>query len=118
MGRLNAALTAWAGLMGACGVGAAAIAAHAPGAERMASVALILLAHSTALLALALRTGRLFAAAGVAMALGATLFAVDVSLVALRGVHLFPMAAPSGGVTLILAWLLVFFSAVGELREK
>jgi uncharacterized membrane protein YgdD (TMEM256/DUF423 family) len=59
------------------------------------------------LLALTLRTGRLFVLAAVVMAVGATLFALDVSLFSLRGAHLFPMAAPSGGVTLIASWLLV-----------
>jgi uncharacterized membrane protein YgdD (TMEM256/DUF423 family) len=50
MSKINPILTAWAGLMGACGVAAAAVAAHAAGAERLASVALILLAHAAALL--------------------------------------------------------------------
>jgi uncharacterized membrane protein YgdD (TMEM256/DUF423 family) len=118
MSRINAALAAWAGFMGACGVASAAVAAHAAGAEKMASVALILLAHAAALLALTLRPGRLFSAAALAMALGATLFSLDVALFTLRGAHLFPMAAPSGGVTLILSWLLVFFSAAAELRSK
>ncbi len=118
MGGMNVALSAWAGLLGACGVGAAAIAAHAAGGERMGSVALILLAHAAAVLALAQRTGRLRAAAALAMAVGATVFAADVSLFTLRGAHLFPMAAPTGGVTLIVAWLLVFFSSVAELKRK
>jgi len=118
MAKINAALTAWAGLMGACGVAAAAVSAHAAGAAKMADVALVLLVHAAALLALTQRPGRLFAAAACVMALGAALFAADVSLSALRGARLFPMAAPTGGTLLILSWLLVFFFAAGEVRRK
>jgi len=114
MGRASAALTAWAGFLGACGVASAAVAAHAAGAEKMASVALILLVHAAALLALTLRPERLFAVAALGMAFGATLFSLDVALLTLRGAHLFPMAAPTGGVTLILSWLLVFFAALRQ----
>jgi uncharacterized membrane protein YgdD (TMEM256/DUF423 family) len=118
MRKINSALSAWASLMGACGVASAAVAAHMAGAERLSSVALILLAHAAAVLALTLRAGRLFLASALAMAFGATLFALDVALFTLRGGHLFPLAAPSGGVILILAWLLAFFSAISELRTK
>lgn len=118
MGRINAALTAWAGLMGACGVASAAVAAHAAGAEKLADVALVLLAHAAALLALTQRTDRLAAAAALVMALGASLFAADVTLFTLRGAHLFPMAAPLGGMTLMLSWLMVFVSGVSGFRRR
>jgi len=118
MSKINALLAAYAGLMGACGVAAAAGAAHVAGGEKLASVALILLVHASALLALTLRPGRLWLAAGLVMAFGATLFSLDVSLLALRGARLFPMAAPSGGTSLILAWLLVFLAGLAQLRSR
>jgi uncharacterized membrane protein YgdD (TMEM256/DUF423 family) len=118
MSRINATLAACAALMGACGVVAAAGAAHAAGAEKLASVALILLVHAAALLALTLREGRLWLAAACVMIFGASLFSVDVSLSVLRGAHLFPFAAPIGGSSLILAWLLGFFAALAELKAK
>ncbi len=106
-------LSALAGIYGACGVGAAAAAAHLANAATMSSVALILLVHAAALLALAaLATGepefaRWVLPACGAMALGALLFAADVSLRALAGTRLFPMAAPTGGILLIASWVLV-----------
>ncbi|MBB4200978.1 hypothetical protein CCR94_12725 [Rhodoblastus sphagnicola] len=118
MSKINATLAAWAGLMGACGVASAAVAAHLAGAEKLSSVALILLAHAAALLALTQRAGRLFLVAAWAMACGATLFSLDVCLFTLRGAHLFPMAAPTGGTILILAWLTVFIAAAAELGRK
>jgi uncharacterized membrane protein YgdD (TMEM256/DUF423 family) len=102
--------------MGACGVAAAAASAHVAGAERLGSVALVLLTHAAALLALTQRKG--FLAAAVVMAFGATLFALEVSLFTLRGAHLFPLAAPTGGLSLILGWLMVFFASLVELSRK
>jgi uncharacterized membrane protein YgdD (TMEM256/DUF423 family) len=118
MSKINAALAAWAGLMGACGVACAAAAAHVAGAERLGSVALILLTHAAALLALTGRTGRLLQGGAAIMAFGASLFALEVSLFTLRGAHLFPMAAPIGGLSLILAWLTIFLHFARELSRK
>ena len=83
--------------------------------ERM--FAMILLVHAAALLALAARAKesdekpKLWLASALALALGATLFSADVALLTLRGAHLFPMAAPTGGMTMIAGWLLA--SAAG-----
>lgn len=118
LARSHAFLTAWAGLMGAGGVAAAAAAAHVRGAQKLFNVALVLLAHAAAILALTMRPGRLATGAAYAMALGATLFSLDVGLLTLRGAHLFPMAAPTGGITLILAWLAVVFVAAAESRSN
>ena len=106
-------LAVLAGLMGACGVAAAAAAAHMPGGAPLASVAMILLVHAAALPSLTARardagkTARIWLASAIVLALGATLFSADVALLTLRGARLFPMAAPTGGVTMIAGWLLV-----------
>jgi uncharacterized membrane protein YgdD (TMEM256/DUF423 family) len=117
MQKIIDALAAFAGLMGAAGVAAAAVSAHVGGAARLASVAMILLVHAAALLALAARAKesdgkpKLWLASALALAFGATLFSTDVALLTLRGAHLFPMAAPTGGMTMIAGWLLA--SAAG-----
>jgi uncharacterized membrane protein YgdD (TMEM256/DUF423 family) len=117
-------LDACAGLFGACGVASAAAAAHLPGGERLNAVALILLAHAAALLAITPRakageaSARLWLASAVALAVGAALFSSDVALLTLRGARLFPMAAPTGGTILILGWLVAFFAGIAELSRR
>jgi uncharacterized membrane protein YgdD (TMEM256/DUF423 family) len=106
-----------ASLMGACGVVLAAAAAHAAPGAGLDSAAYLLLFHAVAVLgAVALAgQGLLWRPAGlIAMAgfvLGGTLFAADVSMRAFAGHHLFPMAAPSGGTILILAWIVLAVAA-------
>lgn len=123
MRRILDALNAWAGLLGACGVAAAA-AAHRPGAENLRSVALILLVHAAALLGLTNRAregspgARLWLAAALAIAFGAALFSADVSLLTLRGARLFPMAAPSGGTMMILGWLAACAASLSDLFRR
>jgi uncharacterized membrane protein YgdD (TMEM256/DUF423 family) len=108
----SALLAAFAGLMGAGGVAAAAASAHMPGGASLSSVALVLLAHAAAILALTPRcreTGlaaRLWLASGLVLALGAALFSADIALLTLRGARLFPMAAPTGGIAMIVGWLI------------
>ncbi|WP_294540707.1 DUF423 domain-containing protein [uncultured Rhodoblastus sp.] len=117
MQKIIDALSALAGLMGAGGVAAAAVAAHIGGGARLANVAMILLVHAAAVLALSARaketsgSSRLWLASALALAFGATLFSADVALLTLRGARLFPMAAPTGGMTMIAGWLLA--SAAG-----
>jgi uncharacterized membrane protein YgdD (TMEM256/DUF423 family) len=117
MQKAFVAVNACAGLFGACGIAAAAAAAHMEG-ERLNSVALILLVHAAALLGLTARAekgglgGRLWFASALTLCLGAALFSADVSLLILRGSRLFPMAAPIGGTTMILGWLIAFFAAL------
>ncbi|MGX7704846.1 DUF423 domain-containing protein [Methylobacterium sp. Gmos1] len=107
------ALIALAGLAGALGVGLSAAAAHIAGATSLATAAQFLLFHAPALLALALLAGSGRAhpvparIAGFALALGLALFSGDLSVRALLQVPLLPMAAPSGGMILILGWVLV-----------
>ena len=124
MRKVLDALNAWAGLLGACGVAAAAAAAHLPGADNLRSVALILLVHAAALLGLTARAAentpgaRLWLAAALAIALGAALFSADVALLTLRGARLFPMAAPAGGTILILGWLTACAAGLADLFRR
>jgi uncharacterized membrane protein YgdD (TMEM256/DUF423 family) len=105
-------------LMGAGGVVLAAGAAHgAPGAG-LDSAAYLLLFHALAILGAASLTLQgllwrpLALAAMAGFVLGAVLFAGDVSMRAFAGHRLFPMAAPTGGTLLILAWLVLAAAAV------
>ena len=112
MRKIIDGLAAFAGLMGACGVAAAAASAHLPGAARLSGVALVLLAHAAAVLCLSARAkdnapqGRAWLASALVLALGAALFSGDVALLTLRGARLFPMAAPTGGIAMIFGWLI------------
>jgi uncharacterized membrane protein YgdD (TMEM256/DUF423 family) len=112
-----------AGLAGASGVGAAAAAVHGGSAPNLETAARFLLFHAPALLALSAtlaagtvgrRLGRL---AGAALVIGLALFSGDLALQALRGVALFPMAAPSGGMLLIGGWLLAGVASLAARRR-
>ena len=115
---MTAALLVLAGVMGACGVGLAAAAAHGTTAFGLDSAAYLLLFHATAVLAIAslARQELLWRPLGLgAMACfvaGGALFAGDVSMRAFAGQRLFPMAAPTGGTLLILGWLVLTAAAV------
>ena len=100
-----------AGLMGASGIMLAAAGAHtAPGAG-LDSAAYMLLFHAAAILGAAalIERGALWQPLGLAIlaawVLGALLFSGDIALRAFAGHRLFPMAAPSGGIILIIGWL-------------
>ncbi|QRE75782.1 DUF423 domain-containing protein [Methylobacterium aquaticum] len=116
-------LLALAGLAGALGVGLSAAAAHIAGATSLATAAQFLLFHAPALLALALLAGSGHAhpvvvrVAGFALALGLALFSGDLSVRAFLQQPLFPMAAPSGGLILILGWVMVAVSALWPARR-
>lgn len=116
-------LLALAGLAGALGVGLSAAAAHIAGATSLATAAQFLLFHAPALLALALLAGSgqarpvVVRAAGFALALGLALFSGDLSVRAFLQQPLFPMAAPSGGLILILGWVMVAVSALWPARR-
>ncbi len=124
MRKILDALNAWAGLLGACGVAAAAAAVHLPGAENLRSVALILVVHAGALLGLTARAAknaagaRLWLASALAIALGAALFSADVALLTLRGARLFPFAAPTGGSAMILGWLIACAAGLADLFRR
>ena len=101
-----------AGLMGAAGVALAAAAAHGTPGAGLDSAANMLLFHAPALLALGLAArGRLLPYAGLALALGVALFSGDLMARDFLGNRLFPMAAPAGGVIMIVGWLMVAVGA-------
>jgi uncharacterized membrane protein YgdD (TMEM256/DUF423 family) len=104
-------------LMGAAGVVLAA-GAHAQSGVRLDSAGYLLILHAAAVLAgtVALDRGLVWRPlAIVALAgliLGPILFAADLALRAFADHRLFPMAAPAGGVVLILAWIVLAVAAV------
>jgi uncharacterized membrane protein YgdD (TMEM256/DUF423 family) len=112
-----------AGLMGASGIVLAAAAAHAAPGAGLDSAAYMLLFHATAVLGgTVLLQQHLPRPVPVivlaAWVLGSMLFCGDVALRAFAGHRLFPMAAPSGGVILIIAWLTLAAAAIwGLLRS-
>ena len=116
-------LLALAGLAGALGVALSAAAAHIAGATSLATAAQFLLFHAPALLGLALLAGSGRAhpvparTAGFALAFGLALFSGDLSVRALLQQPLFPMAAPSGGIVLILGWILVAVAGFWPVRR-
>lgn len=110
-----------AGLSGIFGVGLSAAAAHITGGN-LTTAAQFLLFHAPALLALSalIATGSvhptLAQVAGYVLILGLALFCGDLSRRAFAGVALFPRAAPTGGILLMLGWVLVAASALFRLR--
>ncbi len=97
-------------LAGLAGVALSAMAAHAPGGPNLDTAARFLLIHAPALLAIAALASigavnpSLGRAAGWIIVLGLVLFCGDLVMRALRGVALFPMAAPIGGFLLMGGW--------------
>ncbi len=114
-------LIALAGLMGASGVILAAAGAHAAPHAGLDGAAYMLLFHAAAIVggtALAhqgLLWRPLALAALIGWVAGASLFSGDVALRAFAGHRLFPMAAPAGGIILIIAWLALAVAAIGIL---
>ena len=117
-------LIALAGLMGAAGVALAAVAAHlAPGAG-LDSAAYMLLFHAAAVLGGAALVQQnvpwrpLALIVLAAWVLGAGLFSGDIAIRALAGYRLFPMAAPTGGLLLIGAWLGLAAAAAAAMLRR
>src|ERR1700712_4181717 len=115
-------LVVLAGLMGAAGVALAAASAHQPDATRLAAASTMLLFHATAVLAtvaviersiIHLRFGL---AAAFGFVIAAALFAGDLTLRQYAGHSLFPMAAPTGGMLLIVSWLALAVAAAWPKR--
>jgi uncharacterized membrane protein YgdD (TMEM256/DUF423 family) len=109
---------ALAGLMGAAGIALAAAGAHtAPGAG-LDGAAYMLLFHAAAVVggAALVQQGVLWRPLALivlaAWVLGAALFSGDIAMRAFTAHRLFPMAAPSGGVLLIGAWLALSVAAI------
>jgi uncharacterized membrane protein YgdD (TMEM256/DUF423 family) len=107
-----------AALAGLVGVALSAVAAHAAPGATLETAARFLLVHAPALAAVAallagsvvrLGLGRL---AGLAMFLGLVLFCGDLTCRALLAAPLAPMAAPAGGILLMLGWALLGLAAL------
>ena len=112
--RVILALGSLAGLLG---VALAAAAAHIAPTGSLQTAAQFLLVHAGPLLALGglsgsgrLRPGPTRLAAG--LVLGLVLFSGDLALRALAQTPLFPMAAPTGGILLMLGWALAALAAL------
>lgn len=107
-------LVSLAGLVGALGVALAALASHAGGEALLRPASIICLTHAPALLALGLIGLRLKLGftAGLGIAAGTLLFSGDLVARHFLGSGLFPMAAPTGGITLILSWLALTLSGL------
>ncbi|MFO1147193.1 MAG: DUF423 domain-containing protein [Alsobacter sp.] len=111
--RLLAALAA---LLGALGVAGSAAAAHL-GGPTLATAAQFALFHASGIFAALWLARSGLARAGLAraaawlLALGAVLFSGAVALGSF-GLHPVPMAAPTGGTTLIAAWIILAVSAL------
>lgn len=117
-------LIALAGLMGAGGIVLAAAGAHAAPGAGLDSAASMLLFHACAVLGgiAILQQGLvwrpLMLVVLAAWVLGGMLFSGDVALRAFTGHRLFAMAAPSGGIILIIAWLALVAAVVGALLRS
>ncbi|MGO4832838.1 DUF423 domain-containing protein [Rhizobiaceae sp. 2RAB30] len=105
-------LVAFAGLCGAAGVAFSAVAAHAGGGN-VGTAASFLLMHAPAFLALGLAArGQFMRLAGLALLLGVLVFCGDLLMRDYAGARLFPMAAPAGGVLIIVGWLAIAVCAL------
>jgi uncharacterized membrane protein YgdD (TMEM256/DUF423 family) len=117
-------LIALAGLMGAGGVILAAAAAHLAPEAGLDSAAYMLLFHAATVLggAALVQQGVLWRPLALivlaAWVLGAVLFSGDIALRALAGHRLFAMAAPTGGVILIGAWVGLVAAALTSMSRN
>lgn len=114
-----AALIVYAGLAGAAGVALAAAGAHGNDLSTLTPPAYFLIIHAaaaTAIVAVATRAAHpgAFLLAGLVLLIGVSLFSGDIALRTFTGNRLFPMAAPTGGTTMILGWLLLAASGIWE----
>lgn len=104
------------GVCGASGVALMALSAHADTTGLMRTAAEMLLFHAPAFLGLAalaqIKRIALLPIALVLLALGLALFCGDLLVRVQFEQRLFPMAAPSGGVLMILGWVAVALSAL------
>ncbi|MCZ7595942.1 DUF423 domain-containing protein [Hyphomicrobium sp.] len=119
MMQAAAALVVYAGLVGATGVALAAAGAHGTALSDLTPPAQLLMIHAAAALAViavAMRAAHAsgFLVAALILLIGASLFSGAVTARVLWGVRLFPMAAPTGGTTMILGWLVLAAAGLWE----
>ena len=108
---------ALAGVIGACGVMAAAAASHGD-SRNLAAIATIALAHGPALLALGLvGRGRVLGLAAALLAMGTLVFIGDLGMREWLGQGLFPGAAPLGGAGMIGGWFAIVVAAHAWRRD-
>ena len=114
-------LSALAGLMGASGVSLAAAGAHRSGNPNVTTAAYFLLFHAAAVIALCTRTPlggtRAILIAASLLMLGAILFSGELAVHAFADIAPLPLAAPAGGMLMILGWLVATIAlpiAVGK----
>jgi uncharacterized membrane protein YgdD (TMEM256/DUF423 family) len=120
MTQAVAAIVIYAGLAGAAGVALAAMGAHGEGYVALTPPAYFLLMHAAGALAIAALATRAahpgaFLLAAIILLVGASLFSGDIAVRTLLGHRLFPMAAPLGGSTMILGWLVLAAAGLWEL---
>jgi uncharacterized membrane protein YgdD (TMEM256/DUF423 family) len=114
----GALVLALSGLMGAVGVGLAAVGAHLSGGTLVPMAANFLLLHAAAgagVTARAPRGGRRGVALLIgtsALVLGAVLFSADLVVRQLSGAPLLWGTAPTGGTIAILGWLAIAAAAL------
>src|SRR5262249_5704073 len=110
-------------VMGAAGVALMAASAHSAPAAGLDSAGYLLLFHAASVIAMLAVLGqglawRPLAIAGIiGLIAGAGLFASDVAMRAYFRHRLFPMAAPIGGIVLIVGWLTIALSALMGARN-
>lgn len=106
------------GLCGVAGVALSAAAAHGGGGN-VGTAASFLLMHAPAFLAVGLLArGRLLQAGSLVLLLGLALFAGDLLMRDYFERRLFPMAAPAGGVLMIIGWMAIAVSAFRFRHER
>ncbi len=111
-------LIALAGVMGAASIMLTAAGTHSKPGVGLDSAGYLLVLHALAVIAgvLAARQGLILRPLGLVavwgFVVGAGLFATDVTMRVYLGTRLFPMAAPTGGMILILAWIVLIPAAL------
>lgn len=119
--RLLLVLAATAGLLG---VALSAAAAHVSAAATLDTAARFLLVHAAALVGLSALTGSgalhrgAGLLAGAVLVAGLALFCGDLTDRALAGTALFPLAAPTGGILLMLGWAVLAAAALWPTRPR
>jgi uncharacterized membrane protein YgdD (TMEM256/DUF423 family) len=107
------------GLMGLAGVALAAAASHGGDTHMLGSASTMCLAHAPVLLALYIAHGsfRTATISGLVLGFGTIVFAGDLVSRHFLGERLFPFAAPTGGMLMMLGWLLVAVGAFTSVRR-
>lgn len=115
---IRSAILILTGIIGASGVGLAAAASHGSDARLLGSASAMCLAHAPVLMGLYLLSERqrLATVAAGLLAAGTIVFSTDLLLRHFEATSLFPMAAPAGGMAMILGWLLVALCGVFAAR--